>query len=219
MTNRTIVAGLAAVGLLSSSLALAEVTDGSALIMPAALEAPAVVADTLATPAPVEPTDDSSNQMSPAPAVVSPAVVSDAPADPVDSLDELVAETDLDESLDAEMRCLATAVYYEARSESLAGQLAVAHVVLSRARSGRFPSSLCGVVTQRGQFSFVRAGQLPAAPKNAGQWRTARAIAQIAEDGSWENPVQGALFFHAARISPNWNRPRATRIGGHVFYR
>lgn len=214
MTNRYMVAGLAAVGLLSSTLALAEVTDGSALIAPAVLEAPAVVADTLATPAPVEPTVDSNSQISPA-----PAVASDVTADPVDSLDELVAETDLDEALDAEMRCLATAVYYEARSESLAGQLAVAHVVLSRARSGRFPSSLCGVVTQPGQFSFVRAGQLPAAPMNAGQWRTARAIAQIAEDGSWENPVKGALFFHAARVSPNWNRPRATRIGGHVFYR
>lgn len=206
------VAGLAAVGLLSSTLALAEVTDGSAAPAPASLEAPAVVADMIAAPAPVEP----DARISPAPA---PAVATDVDADPIDSLDELVAEVDLDESLDAEMRCLATAVYYEARSESLAGQLAVANVVLSRARSGRFPSSVCGVVTQPGQFSFVRAGQLPAVPVNAGQWRTARAIAQIAEDGSWENPAQGALYFHAARVSPNWNRPRVTRIGGHVFYR
>jgi len=212
MTNRYVVAGLAAVGLLSSTFALAEVTQDTAEIALNVPAAPAIVADPVATPVlPVEPAP----QFSPTPAV-QPV---DAAADPVDSLDELVAETDLDDTIDPETRCLATAVYYEARSESLSGQLAVAHVVLARSKSGRFPTSLCGVVTQPGQFSFVRAGRLPAAPMNAGQWRTARAIAQIAEDGSWENPARGALYFHAARVSPNWNRARVTRIGGHVFYR
>jgi len=210
MNKRFWVAGVAAFGLLSSTLALAEVADsvtGQTLNVP---EAPAVVAENVATPVPVEPAAQ------PAPM---PAVATDDSADPADSLEELVAETDPATDLDQQTRCLATAVYYEARSESLAGQLAVAHVVLARARSGRFPSSPCGVVTQPGQFSFVRAGRLPEAPKNAGQWRTARVIARIAEDGSWENPAHGALFFHAARVSPDWNRPRVTRIGGHVFYR
>jgi N-acetylmuramoyl-L-alanine amidase len=140
-------------------------------------------------------------------------------ADGIDTLAELVAGTAGAAALEAEAQCLATAVYYEARSESLAGQLAVAHVVLQRARSGRFPSSLCGVVTQPGQFSFVRAGRLPAMPTNAGQWKTAKAIARIAQDGSWENPVEGALYFHAARVAPSWGKDRMTRIGGHVFYR
>jgi len=211
MTNRFLVAGLAAIGLLSSTLALAEVTDSA---NPAQIfsEAPAIVADAVATPVPVEP----AVQFSPAPAAL-PAPQEDA--DPADTLAELVAEADIDPSLDAETRCLATTVYYESRSESLAGQLAVAHVVLARARSGRFPTSLCGVVTQPGQFSFVRGGRLPDGPTNARQWRTAQAIAQIAQEGSWENPVRGALYFHAARVSPNWNHQRVTRIGGHIFYR
>ena len=49
--------------------------------------------------------------------------------------------------------------------------------------------------------------------------RTARAIAVIAQRDAWENPVEGALFFHSARVQPGWNRARVTRIGGHVFYR
>src|SRR3546814_1697830 len=64
-------------------------------------------------------------------------------------------------TIDPELRCLAGAVYFESRGESLAGQLAVAHVIINRAESGRFPSSYCGVVHQRSQFSFVRGGKMP----------------------------------------------------------
>lgn len=211
MRHSFLVAGVAAVGLLSSTLALAEVTSGSTNVLQASLEAPAVVADKGATPVTVEP-DTQISQTT--------AQFDDENAAPTAAtLAELVREWDVDATLDAETRCLATAVFYESRSESLAGQLAVAHVVLERARSGRFPSSLCGVVTQPGQFSFVRAGRLPDAPTSGQQWRTAAAIAEIALEDSWENPVEGALYFHATRVTPNWNRPRVTRIGGHIFYR
>jgi spore germination cell wall hydrolase CwlJ-like protein len=215
MPNRVVVAVMAAVGLLSSTLALAEVTDGSARkTLSNAFEAPVLVANNVATPITVEPESQISASTHAADAADS-AVQSEQ----ADTLAELVQISDVADEDDADERCLATAIYYEARSESLAGQLAVAHVVLQRSKSGRFPSSLCGVVTQPGQFSFVRGGRLPAIPSNAGQWRTARAIAQIARDGSWANPVQGALFFHAARVSPGWAKERVTRIGGHVFYR
>jgi N-acetylmuramoyl-L-alanine amidase len=212
MSKNLMIAAVATVGMLSSTLALAEVSEDS-VIDPKALMAPAVVVESVAAPAAVESGTQNSMDPSAESAPHAAAIIDDP-----DTLAELVDESDVGE-LTADEKCLATAVYYEARSESLAGQLAVAHVVLQRAKSGRFPSSLCGVVTQPGQFSFVRGGRMPTTPTHAGQWRTARAIAQIALDGSWENPVEGALYFHAARVQPGWGRPRVTRIGGHVFYR
>lgn len=134
------------------------------------------------------------------------------------SLRHMVDSVDYRAPEDAQLRCLAAGVYFESNGESLAGQLAVAHVILNRATSGRFASSLCGVLTQRGQFSFVRGGVVPQPANNAG-WRTAVAIARIAQAESWANPAPGALFFHAARISPGWNRPRVARIDNHIFYR
>ena len=101
---------------------------------------------------------------------------------------------------------------------ALAGQLAVAHVVINRAKSGRFPKSLCGVVHQPSQFSFVRGGRMPAV-RNGAQWNNAVAIAQIARDGSWKNQAPGALFFHARYVSPGWRKTRVAAIDNHIFYR
>ena len=135
-----------------------------------------------------------------------------------DSLAELVSETQRPVDLDPELRCLAGAVYFESRGESLVGQLAVAHVVLNRAQSGRFPKSLCGVVHQKSQFSFVRGGKMPAI-RNGSQWNNAVAIAQIARDGIWKNHAPGALFFHARYVSPGWRKTRIAQIDNHIFYR
>jgi spore germination cell wall hydrolase CwlJ-like protein len=140
-----------------------------------------------------------------------------APQD-IDTLAELVAATPRPTEIDPELRCLAGAVYFESRGESLAGQLAVAHVVINRANSGRFPKSLCGVVHQPSQFSFVRGGKMPAI-RNTGQWNNAVAIAQIARDGSWKNQAPGALFFHARYVSPGWRKTRVASIDNHIFYR
>jgi spore germination cell wall hydrolase CwlJ-like protein len=119
---------------------------------------------------------------------------------------------------DRELNCLAVGVYYESKGEPLAGQLAVANVILNRASSGRFPRSVCGVITQRGQFSFVRGGQLPTPPANA-QWRKAVAVAQVAQKDLWDSPVENALYFHARYVSPGWKRARVGTVGNHVFYR
>jgi len=135
-----------------------------------------------------------------------------------DTLAQLVAATPKPETIDPELRCLAQAVYFESRGESLIGQLAVAHVVINRAQSGRFPKSLCGVVHQKSQFSFVRGGRMPAVREGA-QWSNAIAIAQIARDGSWKNHAPGALFFHARYVSPNWRKTRIAQIDNHIFYR
>jgi N-acetylmuramoyl-L-alanine amidase len=141
----------------------------------------------------------------------------DAPASmTAASLDLLVAAQPVSDEVSADIKCLATAVYFEARSESLSGQLAVGRVIVNRARSGRFPGSYCGVVNQPSQFSFSRAqrGNL-----NARMWRNAIAIAQIADQGAWQSEAEGALYFHAARVSPGWRLRRVAQIDNQIFYR
>ena len=162
----------------------------------------------------------------PAETTITPAVPQSAPKPVVDaaprkasSLAALVAATPKPAVIDEELRCLAGAVYFESKSESLAGQLAVAHVVINRAKSGKFARSLCGVVYQKSQFSFVRGGKMPAINTGGKQWANALAIAQIARDGSWANQAPGALYFHATHVSPGWGRPRVAQIDNHIFYR
>lgn len=135
------------------------------------------------------------------------------------SLSALVDAHGAPEELDGDMRCLAGAVYFESKGESLEGQLAVARVIINRAKSGRFASSLCGVVYQRGQFSFVRGRGMPAIPMSSESWREAVAIAQIAMEGQWDSPAEGALFFHARRVSPGWGKTKLAAIDNHIFYR
>jgi spore germination cell wall hydrolase CwlJ-like protein len=135
------------------------------------------------------------------------------------SLAELVRKQETGGALDREAYCLAGAVYFESKGESLAGQLAVARVVMARAKSGRFPGSLCGVVFQKSQFSFVRGNAMPNINKDSQNWRNAIAISKIALDGAWKSPVEGALFFHARRVSPGWRLTRLGTIDNHIFYR
>ncbi|MBA4307815.1 MAG: cell wall hydrolase [Sphingopyxis sp.] len=135
------------------------------------------------------------------------------------SLPELVRMKDISEPLDSEERCLAGAVYFESKGESLAGQLAVARVVIARAKSGRFPTTLCGVVYQKSQFSFVRGGGMPPIATGSTHWRNAVAISRIALENSWKSPVEGALFFHARHVSPGWRLTRIGSIDNHIFYR
>jgi len=118
-----------------------------------------------------------------------------------------------------ELSCLAGAIYFEAKGETLPGQLAVGRVIVARSKSGRFPNSYCGVVFQRSQFSFVRGNSMPGIDKRSRHWRNAVAVAQIAHDGSWASPVEGALFFHATYVSPGWRLKRMARVDNHIFYR
>ena len=134
------------------------------------------------------------------------------------TLSAAVAAQDAPAATDSELNCLAVGVYYEAKGEPLAGQLAVADVIINRTTSGRFPRTVCGVLKQHGQFSFVRGGALPTPPANA-QWRKAMAVAQVAQKDLWDSPVENALYFHARYVSPRWNRARVGTIGNHVFYR
>jgi spore germination cell wall hydrolase CwlJ-like protein len=141
-------------------------------------------------------------------------------AKPSGDLASMVAQLRAPEAGSHELECLATGVYFEAKSEPLAGQLAVGQVIANRAQSGgRFPSSYCGVLFQRGQFSFVHGGRLPSVPRANKQWQTAVAIAKIVDQGLKESAVGDALFFHARYVSPGWRMKRIASIGNHVFFR
>lgn len=136
------------------------------------------------------------------------------------SLAAMVRATDTSAALDADTHCLATAVFYEARSESLEGQLAVARVIINRSHSPRFANSLCAVILQPKQFSFVRGGRLPAPKTRRPAWKTAVAIARIAQNNGWESEAEGALYFHARYVAPAWRkRAKLAVIDNHIFYR
>jgi N-acetylmuramoyl-L-alanine amidase len=157
---------------------------------------------------------------------LAPTEITEIPSAPVQSdrrrrsLAQLVARHAASKTSSAEHECLANAVYFETRGEPLAGQLSVAEVVVNRARSGRFPASVCGVVKQKGQFSFVRGGRLPAAPRTTAAWRKAVAVAHIALANLADGRAPRALFFHAKRVKPSWRGlRRVASVGNHVFYR
>ncbi|WP_219894532.1 cell wall hydrolase [Aquisediminimonas profunda] len=135
------------------------------------------------------------------------------------TLSQLVALHAGSETSSREEECLAGAVYFEAKGEPLDGQLAVAQVIMNRARSGRFPSSVCGVVFQPSQFSFVRGNSFPPIARSSHYWQQAVAIAKIAGNDMWNSTAGSALYFHARRVSPGWRLNRVATIGNHVFYR
>ena len=137
------------------------------------------------------------------------------------SLQELVGDMPVADALSPDMKCLAQAVYFEARGEPLTGQLAVARVVMNRASSGLYPRDYCSVVTQRSQFSFVKNGRIPNADESSAAWLRAKAIAQIAHQDLWQSEAGDALYFHASYVKPGWARRKTqlARIDTHVFYR
>lgn len=177
-----------------------------------------------ATILPIQTEEQAQNPVvSESPAGPSPSDESEADAtDSVDrsaSLAAKVAQLASSVPGSKQLECLAGAIYFESKSESLQGQLAVGHVIANRASSGRFPSSYCGVVFQRSQFSFVRGKSLPYIPRASQQWKRAVAVAKIVDAKLQASPVGKALFFHARRVSPGWRLTRVSTLGNHVFYR
>lgn len=127
------------------------------------------------------------------------------------------------------LACLARNVYFEARGEPAAGQLAVAQVTMNRMASGRFSDSVCGVVYQKrwdpirkryvGAFSWTEFDALPAP---AGEdWLRAWNVAETVYYRREQPALEDALFYHATTIKPDWARGKkqVARIGNHVFYR
>lgn len=126
---------------------------------------------------------------------------------------------------DRALQCLTAAIYYEAASESDAGQQAVAQVILNRARHPAFPGTVCGVVYQGSehagcQFSFACDGALARMPARAAWVRAARA-AGMALAGYVYAPVGLATHYHTYAVTPAWNRALVMTdvVGAHFFHR
>jgi N-acetylmuramoyl-L-alanine amidase len=146
--------------------------------------------------------------------------VAQAAIKPIGNLASMVEQLRSPDAGSRELECLATGIYFESKGEPLAGQLAVGKVIANRAGSnGRFPGTFCGVLFQRGQFSFVHGHSLPSVPRSNKQWQTAVALAKIVDQDLKESPVGDALFFHARYVAPGWHAKRVASIGNHVFYR
>jgi spore germination cell wall hydrolase CwlJ-like protein len=135
------------------------------------------------------------------------------------SLPELISQFAGADPGSEQLECLAAGIYFESKGEPLAGQLAVGEVISNRASSGRFPSSYCGVLFQRGQFSFVRGHSWPHVDRSSRAWRTAVAMAKIVDGDMKDSPAANALYFHAKRVHPGWRRTRVASIGNHIFFR
>ena len=164
------------------------------------------------TPETVDPEESNSTD--------SGEVATPTPVRPSGDLSSLVAQLRSSDPGSRELECLAVGVYFESKSEPLAGQLAVGEVIANRANSnGRFPSTYCGVLFQRSQFSFIRGKSLPSVPRASRQWQTAVAIAKIVDQDLKDSVVGNALFFHAKRVSPGWRLKRVASVGNHIFYR
>ena len=126
----------------------------------------------------------------------------------------------------AEHKCLAEAVYYEARSESRSGQLAVADVVKNRVKSKHYPNSICAVVYEGAhrpfacQFSFACDGSMDRAPTGKA-WQRSQDIAQISLTGFVPDLTKNSTHYHTVEIEPNWSKTLEfkAKIGFHKFYR
>ena len=184
------------------------------------LPAESATLPTVAVPQLLDPQGESTLSQSNPPAIQDDAAVAEHAARPTGDLASMVSQLRGPDAGSRELECLATGVYFEAKSEPLAGQLAVGKVIANRTDSrGRFPSTYCGVLFQRGQFSFVHGARLPAVSHSSRQWQTAVAIAKIVDQDLKESSVGDALFFHARYVAPAWRMKRVASIGNHVFYR
>ena len=204
----------------ASSVAPAQVSPSTEPMVLAANNVPTQVVAPL--PIQIDAPADASlvDPLAPLPETVAKPDAVAKPARPSGDLAALVAQLRSPNPGSRELECLAVGIYFESKSEPLAGQLAVGEVIANRANSnGRFPSSYCGVLFQRSQFSFIRGRALPSVPRSSRQWSTAVAIAKIVDQDLKDSGAPRALFFHARRVSPGWKLKRVAAIGNHVFYR
>jgi spore germination cell wall hydrolase CwlJ-like protein len=217
-----------------SYVELPPVDDASPWSDPAATAERSLTFDDGATPA--VPLAVALNSATPSPSDDKPIVVAAKPETPGSEASQVAktlanGQPDYASLIDPkdsarQQRCLAEAVYFEARSEPEDGQAAVAQVVLNRVRSGLYPANVCSVVYQDRnhpfacQFSFACEGR-SLRVEEPGPWAVAVRIAQDVTVGKVYNPKVGAaLNYHANYVMPYWasTLKRVDRIGHHIFY-
>lgn len=118
------------------------------------------------------------------------------------------------------LMCLSLNVYWEARNQSLAGQLAVAQVTMNRVHDPRWPDNVCEVVYDHKQFSWYWDGKSDI-PREEKAWRTAMLVASAAMHGSGHTELQGVTHYHAIYSKPYWKdyMTKVAVIGDHIFYK
>ena len=130
--------------------------------------------------------------------------------------------------LDKELKCLANNIYYEAGSEPFEGKVAVAMVSLNRAESGKFPETICGVVSQRTvinkkvicQFSWFCSAKRNGPSSLNDRWEEAMRVAYMVLVEGYRIPaLEDAMYFHASHVRPSWGLPKVMKVGNHIFYR
>lgn len=127
-----------------------------------------------------------------------------------------------------QIRCLTQNIYWEAAGEPFEGKVAVAQVTLNRMNSGKFPSSVCGVVQQRNvfydkvvcQFSWFCETNHRTRPVHPKMYEESEEVAKkVLLEGFRLDGLREALYYHADYVNPNWNKQRIGKIGQHIFYK
>ncbi len=110
-------------------------------------------------------------------------------------------------------------VYFEARSQSIAGQVAVAQVTMNRVHSPDYPDTVCAVVNQHKQFSWYWDGKSDV-PQHEESWQRAQMVAKGVMAGSGHNDLEGVMHYHTIYIKPYWAEQMqvVAVIEEHIFY-
>lgn len=139
-------------------------------------------------------------------------------ADMAELIDKEIQQVYIDKQTD----CLAKNIYFEARNQSFLGQRAVAWVTLNRVNDKKYPTSICEVVWQDGQFSWTHDGKSDN-PTDKTSWMLAKFVAEMAiyTYGEIPDPTEGATMYHANYVSPYWKKSfkKTVDIEDHIFYR
>jgi spore germination cell wall hydrolase CwlJ-like protein len=126
-----------------------------------------------------------------------------------------------------QLDCLTRNIYWEAASEPFEGKVAAAQVTMNRLESGRFGSSVCGVVYQKNvayekvicQFTWACENTSKVRPVHPPLWQESELVAKKVLLENFRLPsLQNALYYHADYVSPGWKKPRIEKIGHHIFY-
>jgi len=129
------------------------------------------------------------------------------------------------EERDRQLTCLAKNIYHEAASEPFEGKVAVAQVTINRAESGKFPSDICNVVYQKNvvygkvicQFSwYCESG--PKVRSNTMYKESMEVAKKVLLENFRLPSLHKAMYYHADYVNPNWNLPKISQIGRHIFY-
>jgi spore germination cell wall hydrolase CwlJ-like protein len=122
-------------------------------------------------------------------------------------------------NLSQQIECMAKNIYYEAASEPFEGKLAVAQVTMNRTQSPHFPKTVCEVVYQKGQFSWVTEKHYPIRSKSA--WEECMIVARKAltehklHDTIYKTK---SMYYHNTSVNPPWKLKYVSKIGNHLFY-